>query len=106
VSNFFTDGVPAQWGPRIEHPAEFETPQQAVDEVFRQTLERAASPFDSHPPPGQRIAWVQKLNCPNAARDDDRTAWSLLADPGKHQEAFIASMNESLRADLAREAVT
>ncbi len=39
------------------------------------------TPYDSHPTPAWRIAWTERLENAPQLEPDERTAWSLFADP-------------------------
>jgi Zn-dependent protease with chaperone function/Flp pilus assembly protein TadD len=44
-------------------------------------MDRPPAPYDSHPAPRQRLAWVAALDAPARANpDDDEPAWSLFRD--------------------------
>ncbi|MCC6521681.1 MAG: M48 family metallopeptidase [Polyangiaceae bacterium] len=50
-----------------------------VHEAVAQALTRTADPYDSHPPPVDRIELARRLGAPpTPAADDDAPAWSLL----------------------------
>lgn len=70
-----------------------------LDEAIEEAMGRPASPYDSHPPPVDRIAWVTKLAAegPPATDDDSRDAWSLL----ESREALERRMTNEVRARLA-----
>jgi len=66
-------------------------------------LERAASPYDSHPPPAQRIAWVRALPIDGRATATVPVdAWSLFDD----RDAIERQMAEVIRRRAAARGVT
>ncbi len=56
-------------------------------------MQAEPSPFDSHPPPGQRIQWIQNVKGKEQAEPDRRLAWTLIPDPEKWQDEMTALMN-------------
>jgi Zn-dependent protease with chaperone function len=86
VTNFYTHS-PVR---RVD-PAEVST---AVEGAWN----RPMSPYDSHPPPTERIALVRKLLAsPERAPDDGDEAWSLFQD----RAGVEAKLTEHVRALLA-----
>ncbi len=61
-------------------------------------IEAEPSPYDSHPAPRDRIAWVRKIAAEGApvAADDGDDAWSLLAD----RAGLERSMTKAVRDDI------
>lgn len=83
-------------------------PKQAIDaKAFDAALSRAmegpASPYDSHPRPVDRIAWVTKLAAggPPESEEDVRDAWALVSG----REALEKRMTDEVRARLARRGI-
>jgi Zn-dependent protease with chaperone function len=79
-------------------------PKQAVDptkvdEAVEQAMNRPGSPYDSHPRPADRIAWVTKIAAaaPPETDEDVQEAWTLLAD----RESIEKKMTDEVRARLA-----
>lgn len=86
VANFYTH-TPA----KTVDPAEVST---AVNGAWN----RPMSPYDSHPPPMERIALVRKLLAsPGRASDDGDEAWSLF----QNRAAVEAQLTEHVRSVLA-----
>ena len=61
-------------------------------------IERAASPYDSHPPAAKRIEWVQEIagQAP-PSHDDDQEAWSLFENRQQIEERLTAELRELVR---------
>jgi Zn-dependent protease with chaperone function len=59
-----------------------------VERAFDEAWNAEPSPYDSHPRPADRIAWVRGLGAEGAppAADDDDAAWSLFSDRAKVEE--------------------
>jgi Zn-dependent protease with chaperone function len=79
-------------------------PKQAVDamkldQAVEQAMNRPASPYDSHPSPADRVAWVTRIAAAGApdGEEDARDAWSLLPN----REAIEKRMTDEVRARLA-----
>jgi Zn-dependent protease with chaperone function len=72
---------------------------QKVEEAINEAMSKAPSPYDSHPPPVDRIAWVRKLGAvgPPETEEDLRDAWSLL----ESREDVEKRMTDEVRARLA-----
>jgi Zn-dependent protease with chaperone function len=70
--------------------------QQQIDEAMR----AEPSPYDSHPAPAQRLAWVGALDAPGEpdARDGD-DAWTLLNDREALEKHMTAQVRESVTAE-------
>jgi hypothetical protein len=62
-------------------------------------MSRPASPYDSHPRPADRIAWVTRMAATGVppADDDGLEAWSILSD----RHSLETRMTDELRARLA-----
>jgi len=57
-----------------------------------------ASPYDSHPPPGERIALVRQLNAPGRDEPaDEAPAWELFCN----REEIERSMTDLIRARVS-----
>lgn len=76
---------------------------EKIDEEVSKAMNRPAAPFDSHPPPVDRIAWVAKLAAPapEEAEGDCDDAWSLLAI----REVIEKRMTATVRAQLATQGI-
>jgi hypothetical protein len=70
-----------------------------IEEKIREALERPASPYDSHPRPVDRFAWVRRLAAADAASASTQDAWSLFED----RESVERSMTEHVKQVLARQ---
>lgn len=71
-----------------------------LDEKFNEAWNAEPSPYDSHPRPADRIAWVLALETEGKApkaENDDEDAWSLFADRGKLEEL----MTDIVRVNIA-----
>jgi Zn-dependent protease with chaperone function len=83
-------------------------PQKPVDakkieEAVQEAMNRAASPYDSHPRPADRIEWVERLAAaaPPESAEDAGDAWGLLAS----REAIENRMTQVVRANLAKRGI-
>jgi Zn-dependent protease with chaperone function/tetratricopeptide (TPR) repeat protein len=75
------------------------TGQRPLDELVEEALNRPASPFDSHPPPQERMALVRALRTEqaSAARPDDETrAWDLFENQAKVEEQLTRQFCEAV----------
>jgi Zn-dependent protease with chaperone function len=74
-----------------------------IEDAVEQAMSRPASPYDSHPRPADRIAWVTRLAAEGAppAEDDALDAWSILSD----RETIEKRMSDELRARLAMKGI-
>lgn len=78
-------------------------PAAAVDEAavasaLGEALNAAPSPYDSHPRPADRIAWVSGIAGDAAGPEDGAPAWALFED----REAVERLMTAEVRANVAR----
>ncbi|WP_394829460.1 hypothetical protein [Pendulispora albinea] len=83
------------------------TPEQIASEKdlaaeVEMAFARPASPYDSHPPAIQRIAWLKAFAArgalePAAAERDE--AWSLFTDAARIQEQMTQQFLDSLAGD-------
>lgn len=73
--------------------------ERGVDESVREALEANPSPYDSHPSPADRIAWVRALASPGASASsgDGAEVWSLFQD----REAIERTMTAVVRRNVA-----
>ena len=76
------------------------SPQLLRDQRLKPLLERAASQFDSHPPPNERIQRV--LGVPGVRAEEREKAASLLADPQKTARTLAAIISRNIDAQLAQ----
>lgn len=72
---------------------------EGVEKDVDAALSREPSPYDSHPSPKDRIAWVRALASDggDAEPDDDAPAWSLFED----REALERKMTDQIRQAIA-----
>jgi len=70
-----------------------------VDQEIEQAMARPAHPYDSHPRPADRIAWVRKIAAPDPPETEQDTAqaWSLLSE----REDIERRMTDEVRSRLA-----
>jgi Zn-dependent protease with chaperone function len=69
-----------------------------LERAFAERMADKGSPYDSHPPPGQRIAWVSRIPAqPEHATSDDGPAWDLFADRQAIEAEMTAIANGRLR---------
>jgi Zn-dependent protease with chaperone function len=68
-----------------------------VTTAIEAALHREPSPYDSHPAPQQRIAYVHALGAPVPFEISSETAWDLFAD----REALERRMTAQVRADVS-----
>jgi Zn-dependent protease with chaperone function len=83
-------------------------PQKAVDgkeleEAVHAAMHRASSPYDSHPSPADRIAWVEKIETAAAppSEGDAEQVWGLLTS----RDAIESSMTDVVRSRLAKQGI-
>jgi Zn-dependent protease with chaperone function len=74
-------------------------PSDAIEKKIAESLERAASVYDSHPSPSERFTLVHALppHARESARDDDSDAWTLF----DHAEELQLAMTTQVRANVA-----
>ena len=71
--------------------------QEVSDEVAK-AMNAEPSPYDSHPRPADRIAWVGDVACAHGADvDEGAPAWALFAD----REALERRLTDEVRANVA-----
>jgi len=72
---------------------------QELKTAVAAAMNDAGSAYDSHPPPGKRIAWVSRLASePAAAADADAPAWGMFANREALEREMTALANDRLRA--------
>ena len=72
---------------------------QALKTAIAAAMNDAGSAYDSHPPPGKRIAWVSRIASePAAGADAGASAWGLFADREALEQEMTRLANERLRA--------
>jgi Zn-dependent protease with chaperone function len=78
-------------------PAQAVEEQEVTDEVAK-AMNAEPSPYDSHPRPADRVAWVGDVACAHGDDLDDRSpAWDLFAD----REALERRLTDEVRANVA-----
>ncbi|MCC6751692.1 MAG: M48 family metalloprotease [Deltaproteobacteria bacterium] len=75
--------------------------EDQVEAAFAEAMEHAGSAYDSHPPPAQRIAWVERLTSAPTIEDDGASAWSLLAAPEEVQERMTKLVSDRVQLALS-----
>jgi Zn-dependent protease with chaperone function len=78
-----------------------------VEKAIREVLNRAASPYDSHPSPAERTRWVRALGARGSVQsaDDASEAWTLFEERAAIEQRMtghVRAMVEAAR--LAQEA--
>lgn len=68
-----------------------------LDALVREALEREPSPFDSHPSPAERIAWVHTLKAPPSPAEEG-AAWGLF----RNRDAIERALTERVRENVER----
>ncbi len=106
IKNLYSLGVPHHWWSGSDHDSSHKTPVEAVDAALESALAEPTSPYDSHPAPHERFAWVEALDVPEPEDRDDSPAWGLLGGGEKIQEAMTATIQENLNAANAYETST
>jgi hypothetical protein len=78
-----------------QRPVDRETAERRI----AQALQAKASPYDSHPSPADRFAWIAALGESGvvAADDDAQPVWDLFAD----RDAIEQRMTALVRATIA-----
>jgi len=68
--------------------------QVEVEKSVQQAFETKPSPYDSHPAPSVRLAWIRTLAAPNALPDaeDGGEAWELFEDRAGIERKMTAQM--------------
>lgn len=74
--------------------------ERGVEVSVQEALEAKPSPYDSHPSPADRIAWVRAIGAPGtgASSGDDAEAWSLFPD----RDAIERAMTAVVRRNVAQ----
>ncbi|MCE9579595.1 MAG: M48 family metalloprotease [Deltaproteobacteria bacterium] len=76
-----------------------ENSEETIEAEITAMMDRPPAPFDSHPAPRQRLAWVAALAAPaRTATDDDELAWTLFAD----RDAIERLMTDQVCANVAK----
>jgi len=75
-----------------------------VASTVDEALNRKPSPYDSHPAPADRIAWVRALGAVGVhAISDGDPAWSLFADPDGLEQQMTAEVRDNVANQLGVE---
>lgn len=80
-------------------------PSESVDEgviaaQFQAALEAEPSPYDSHPRPADRIAWVQALDTNGATRSgEDGVAWDLFSGREAIEEFMTGQIRQAIQTN-------
>jgi hypothetical protein len=77
------------------------TPTEAIEQAFQSAMTDPGSPFDSHPPPGRRIEWVQRLEGTPVLSDSKEEALRLLPDKEKLEGDMTKQVSEQVAGYLA-----
>lgn len=78
-------------------PAKVVEEQDVANEAAK-AMNAEPSPYDSHPRPADRVAWVGDVACAHDAALDDRApAWALFSD----REALERRLTDEVRVNLA-----
>lgn len=73
-------------------------PELDVDELMKKAMESEPSPYDSHPRPTDRIAWIQPIHAEgDPPPDAEAESWTLFAD----REQIERSMTAQVRMNIA-----
>lgn len=80
---------------------------RAIAETVNESINRKASPYDSHPSPCERFELVHALpqRAHVAEPDDDAPAWSVFTNPDALQHAMTAQVRANLEARYGVEIV-
>lgn len=70
---------------------------KAVESAVEEVMSRPASPYDSHPPPAERIALVEALSAPTDASSGNEPAWDLFEE----RAAIEQRMTDLIRERIA-----
>jgi hypothetical protein len=67
--------------------------QGELDRQFEEAMNRVTSEYDSHPAPGERIQWIERLRVPySPLQDDPRPALHLFPNPEALQVELTAEL--------------
>lgn len=72
---------------------------EEIEQAIEQRLHAKASPYDSHPAPADRLAWVRAVATPGTTGDvsDQNEAWSLFAGGAAIQRQMTARIRDNVR---------
>ncbi|MBI5499530.1 MAG: M48 family metallopeptidase [Deltaproteobacteria bacterium] len=71
------------------------------DELCARRMSAPGTPYDSHPSPERRIAWIERLAGAPQRSSDDRPAWSLFRDPAAVQNRLTQLVAQRFGIDTA-----
>ena len=63
---------------------------------IQELMEQKPSPYDSHPAPRDRIAWVRKLAAAEPLPADERLVWSIFSERDRHEREMTNEVNQAL----------
>jgi Zn-dependent protease with chaperone function len=73
-------------------------PAADLDAAVDERMKDKGSPYDSHPPPAMRIAWVSRIETAPEGPPDEGPVWELFADRVAIEAEMTALANERLLA--------
>lgn len=69
-----------------------------LEKQLDEAMSRSTSQYDSHPAPQERIAWIERLNIPySAVQDNPQPALQLFPNPEQLQREMTAQIMKSVR---------
>ena len=77
-------------------PADAELPAEEGTRAVSEALAAKGSPYDSHPPPNQRLAWIARLPDPSPEAEAQPDAWSLFASRAELEAEMTRLLNDRL----------
>jgi Zn-dependent protease with chaperone function len=105
LRNLYHLKVPALEAKSVDEAEDEKSPAERIEEAYQSALNAPASPYDSHPSPVQRIAWVERLtNAPDSG-PDGAEVWSLFPEKEKLQELITRKVGDRLRAYVAQQEI-
>ena len=73
-----------------------------IDDAFEEAMASETSPYDSHPAPRQRIAWVSRLETvASGSYDSEEDLWSLFLHREQLQERMTRLVQENVAGAIA-----
>ena len=69
-----------------------------LDAAFQERMNDKGSPYDSHPPPAQRLAWVSRMEVAAEGSSDEGPVWELFPDRSALEAEMTTLANDRLRA--------
>jgi hypothetical protein len=101
ISNLYSLQLPSEFLPDEARPDGASTPSEAIEQIYRMMMDAPDSPFDSHPPPNRRIAWVERLEGTPEPSGSRGEAIDLLPDKEHLQKTMTNQVAENVKAFLA-----